>query len=162
MNPNRLHSLCALVSIAFASATLAADKEPPVVTPGLNGAPPSDAIVLFDGKDLSSWKGDDNGAPHWKVKDGYAEVHDGGITTKEELYKAFVVFNNSGPGSPFGVHKFQVLTYDGGPSGESVGVKFQGAMPADWDGYEADYNRFANNIFLDDAKAGVNECGPRN
>ena len=70
------------------------------------------------------------------------------ITTKEDLYKAFVVFNNSGPESPFGVHKFQVLTYDGGPSGESRGVKFQGAMPADWEGYEADYNRFANNIFL--------------
>ena len=26
------------------------------------------------------------------------------ITTKEDLYKAFVVFNNSGPDSPFGVH----------------------------------------------------------
>ena len=70
------------------------------------------------------------------------------ITTKEDLYKAFVVFNNSGPESEFGVHKFQVLTYDGGPAGESKGVKFQGAMPADWEGYEADYNRFANNIFL--------------
>ena len=30
--------------------------EPPVVTPGENGSPPSDAIVLFDGQDLSAWE----------------------------------------------------------------------------------------------------------
>ena len=71
------------------------------------------------------------------------------ITTKEELYKAFVVFNNSGPESPFGVHKFEVLTYDGGPAGESRGVKRKGDVPDEWKGeVEADYNRFANNIFL--------------
>ena len=28
--------------------------EPKVVTPGANGAAPADAIVLFDGKDLSA------------------------------------------------------------------------------------------------------------
>lgn len=71
------------------------------------------------------------------------------ITTKEELYKAFVVFNNSGPDSDFGVHKFEVLTYDGGPAGASRGVKRQGGVPEEWRGeYEGDYNRFANNIFL--------------
>ena len=70
------------------------------------------------------------------------------ITTKEELYKAFVVFNNSGPESPFGVHKFEVLTYDGGPAGDSKGVTRQGPMPKEWEGYEADYNRFTNNIML--------------
>lgn len=31
------------------------DREVPVVTPGENGQPPSDAIVLFDGTDLSQW-----------------------------------------------------------------------------------------------------------
>lgn len=35
------------------------------------------------------------------------------ITTKEELYKAFIVFNNSGPDSDFGVHQFEVISYDG-------------------------------------------------
>lgn len=71
------------------------------------------------------------------------------ITTREELYKAFVVFNNSGPESPFGVHKFQVLTYDGGPAGESKGVKYDGPMPADWDdAWAPAYRRFADNIFL--------------
>ncbi|MFA7585543.1 MAG: hypothetical protein WCY11_05005 [Novosphingobium sp.] len=70
------------------------------------------------------------------------------ITTKEELYKAFLVFNNSGPDSDFGIHKFEVLTYDGGPAGSSKGVLRQGGVPADWksEGLEADYNRFSNNI----------------
>ena len=69
------------------------------------------------------------------------------ITTKEDLYKAFVVFNNSGPDSPFGIHKFEVLTFDGGPAGPSQCETRKGPMPTEWQGYEADYNRFANNIF---------------
>lgn len=64
---------------------------PPVVTPGAtNSAPPSDAIVLFDGKDLSKWVTFGHGqptAPKWKVQDGYAEVvdHTGSINTKEKF-----------------------------------------------------------------------------
>jgi hypothetical protein len=51
---------------------------PPVVTPGAQpGAAPSDAIVLFDGKDLSKWKGP-KGEAHWKVQDGYFEESRGG------------------------------------------------------------------------------------
>jgi 3-keto-disaccharide hydrolase len=50
---------------------------PPVVDPGAAGPPeaaPSDAIVLFDGKDLSQWQ-DGQGAPaKWKVEGGYMEV----------------------------------------------------------------------------------------
>lgn len=53
--------------------------EPPVVTPGDQGAPPSDAIVLFDGKDLSAFKGGDK----WEIKDGYAVVRGGSVTTKQ-------------------------------------------------------------------------------
>jgi hypothetical protein len=51
--------------------------EPKVVDPGPVGGPPSDAIVLFDGKDLSQWE--DN---HWIVKDGYAISHGGDLQTK--------------------------------------------------------------------------------
>jgi hypothetical protein len=68
------------------------------------------------------------------------------ITTKEELYKAFVVFNNSGPDSPFGVHKFEVLTYDGGPAGASRGVKREGGTPEGWN--DRDYHRLADPIYL--------------
>jgi hypothetical protein len=50
--------------------------DPPVVTPGkTDREPPSDAIVLFDGTDLSQWKSArDGGEPKWRVQDGYVEV----------------------------------------------------------------------------------------
>ncbi len=53
---------------------------PPVVDPGTAstqdspGRPPSDAVVLFDGKDLSKWAATDGGAAKWKVENGYFEV----------------------------------------------------------------------------------------
>ena len=47
---------------------------PPVVNPG---PPPSDATVLFDGKDLSHWRADDSSAAKWIVRDGYVEVKPG-------------------------------------------------------------------------------------
>ncbi len=68
------------------------------------------------------------------------------ITTKEELYKAFIVFNDSGPDSAFGVHKFEVLTYDGGPAGPSRCVKRQGGIPADFPAEE--YHRLGDKMFL--------------
>ena len=50
-------ALVALLLIVTGSNGLAADnknlKEPAVISPGPVGGPPSDAIVLFDGKDLS-------------------------------------------------------------------------------------------------------------
>ncbi len=54
--------------------------QPAVITPGeastkdRPGPPPSDAIVLFDGKDLSKWQGVGGGPAKWKVEDGYLEV----------------------------------------------------------------------------------------
>ena len=49
---------------------------PPVVTPGESNLPlkaPSDAIILFDGKDLSNWRSKDGGKAKWKVVDGVME-----------------------------------------------------------------------------------------
>ncbi|HZH40278.1 MAG TPA: DUF1080 domain-containing protein, partial [Gemmatimonadales bacterium] len=46
--------------------------------------PPSDAIVLFDGKDLTGWASDnDSGPAQWAVKNGYMQVvpGKGGIHT---------------------------------------------------------------------------------
>jgi hypothetical protein len=73
-----------------------ARPHPPVVTPSSKpGGAPSDAIVLFDGKDLSQWtahhstitKGGGSGAPEWKVENGYFEVTPGtgDIATKEKF-----------------------------------------------------------------------------
>ena len=74
-----------------------ARPHPPLVTPGAQpGQAPSDAIVLFDGKDLSQWistppKGAKGGPatmpPAWKVENGYVEVvpGTGDLFTKEKF-----------------------------------------------------------------------------
>ena len=63
---------------------------PRQVTPGTNGAPPSDAIVLFDGRDLSHWdckKGGKLAPATWKVENGYVEITPGAgdLITKEKF-----------------------------------------------------------------------------
>lgn len=57
-------------------------EEPKVVTPGKkNSDPPSDAVVLFDGQDLSKWKNGEN----WPVKEGVAFSGKGQIVSKDEF-----------------------------------------------------------------------------
>ncbi len=59
---------------------------PPVVTPGKTQAdPPSDAIVLFNGKDFASWKSDKGGDIKWTLGENAMTVAGGagGISTKE-------------------------------------------------------------------------------
>ncbi len=60
---------------------------PPVVTPGLNQAPPSDAIVLFDGKNLDAWTADKGGTPAWSVESGVLTIKpgSGSIATKQSF-----------------------------------------------------------------------------
>ena len=55
--------------------------EPPVVDPGDGTHAPSDAIALFDGTDMSAF----NGGDKWVIQDGFAEVHGGGVSTKESF-----------------------------------------------------------------------------
>lgn len=55
--------------------------EPAVVDAGPVGGPPSDAVVLFDGKDLSKWRGGEK----WEIKDGYAIVKGGDILTNDSF-----------------------------------------------------------------------------
>src|SRR5580658_1209731 len=74
-----------------------ARPHPRVVTPSDSpGGPPSDAIVLFDGKDLSHWTshhsnisrgGADLAPAEWKVENGYVEVvpGKGDIATREKF-----------------------------------------------------------------------------
>ena len=56
---------------------------PPMVVPAeqkLPVPPPSDAIVLFDGKDLSRWH-----PTSWKLEDGYLEVTEQDLVTRDEF-----------------------------------------------------------------------------
>jgi hypothetical protein len=76
-----------LAAALIASPALAADPkpedteqwkpEPPVVTPGphVSVAPPSDAIVLFDGRNLDAWTSTDKGGPaRWTLAGGVMTV----------------------------------------------------------------------------------------
>ena len=90
-------SLCgiALLGLGMACTSLVGSSvdqsqpaltEPRIIDPGAPGGPPSDAIVLFDGKDLSQWVGTGGGPAKWEVKDGVVTVNrTGSITTKQEF-----------------------------------------------------------------------------
>jgi len=72
---------------------------PPVVTPAAEpGKPPSDAIVLFDGTDLSKWTG------KWKVEDGaiVCVPKTGDIATKEEFGDIQLHIEFATPNPPHG------------------------------------------------------------
>ncbi len=66
---------------------------PKVITPGTcstqdePGRPPSDAIVLFDGKDLSQWQSGRGGPAGWTVEGGamVIKARAGEIRTREEF-----------------------------------------------------------------------------
>ena len=67
--------------------------QPPIVTPGefstqeKVGNAPSDAVVLFDGKDLSKWQDGKGGDAPWKVEDGAMVIapKTGSIQTKDKF-----------------------------------------------------------------------------
>lgn len=68
--------LAAVTTVAFAadelppaSATEAWSPKPPVISAPA-GAPPSDAVVLFDGKSLDAWAPVREGSPGWAIEDG--------------------------------------------------------------------------------------------
>ncbi len=99
---SKLFALTALVAaIAFAAAQQSPKPKPedtelwqpvpPVVTPGANDSdPPSDAIVLFDGKNLDQWVSVQDQTPaRWIVHDGIVTVSKahgvGNIETKRKF-----------------------------------------------------------------------------
>ena len=81
---------------------------PPVITPGtastneMPGKPPSDAVVLFDGKDLSHWQSGDGKPAPWTVENGYAIVHGGDIQTKDTFTDYQLHVEWSAPTPPTG------------------------------------------------------------
>ena len=145
---------------------------PPVVTPGVCGTqdaapPPSDALVLFDGKDLSNWT-DVKGEPsRWVVRDGFMESVKGAgyVRTKPEfgsvqLHVEFatpstVVGNGQGRGNSGvflqGKYEVQVLdsfenkTYADGQCGalygRAVPLVNASCRPGQWQTYDIVYRR---------------------
>jgi hypothetical protein len=72
---------------------------PKIITPGATDeAPPSDAMILFDGTDLSHWKGAEN----WKVVDGAMVAGRGSISSKEEFGDCQLHIEWSAPTPPKG------------------------------------------------------------
>lgn len=75
--------LVAVVPVVLAQRYISGIEwpEPAVVTPGTNGSAPSDAIVLFDGKNFDAWKGADK----WTVDEDGGFTVKGAIQTKQEF-----------------------------------------------------------------------------
>ena len=81
--------LVIIAAITVAPTVVAAGQdEPPVVVPGaINSEPPSDAILLFGGADLSQWQRKDSSPARWDVKDNAMTVvkKTGPIFTKQKF-----------------------------------------------------------------------------
>lgn len=137
--------------------------QPPKVTPGTAGAAPSDAVILFDGKDLSAWQSAKDGSPAgWKVENDYVEAvkGTGDICTKEQfgdcqLHLEFAcpsVVHGAGQGRGnsgvflMGLYEMQVLdghdnpTYADGTVGSIYGqyppLVNAARQPGEWQTYD--------------------------
>jgi hypothetical protein len=140
--------------------------QPRLVTPAASfshQAPaPSDAIVLFDGKDLSKWQVANGGDAKWKVENGYMEVAPkaGSIQTREKFadFQLHIEFatpakvdgNSQGRGNSGvlmnGIYEVQVLdSYDNPsyPDGQAGALYGQtpplvnaSKKPGEWQSYD--------------------------
>jgi len=140
--------------------------QPRIVTPAATfshlAPAPSDAKVLFDGKDLSQWQVGNGGEAKWKVEDGYMEVapKSGSIQTKDKFadFQLHIEFatpvkvegNGQGRGNSGilfnGVYEVQVLdsynnpTYPdgqaGGLYGQSPPLVNASKPPGEWQSYD--------------------------
>ena len=132
-------------------------KEPAIVTAGsTNSAPPSDAVVLFDGKDKSHWKNADG----WKIEGDAMVAGRGSITSVDEFgdcqihieWSAATPPKGSGKGRRnsgvflMGIYELQVLdsfenkTYSDGQAGaiykQTPPMVNATRKPGDWNTYD--------------------------
>src|SRR5205814_10238312 len=99
--------------------------QPKIIEPGTSstpeaaGRPPSDAIVLFDGKDLSKWQGANGGPAGWKVENGYMEIapRSGSIRTVDEIGDCQLHVEFAEPTPPRGIDQGRgnsgIMFFDG-------------------------------------------------
>jgi hypothetical protein len=143
---------------------------PPAIAPGaaVSTPAPSDAIVLFDGKDLSKWRSQkDKGPARWKVEGGYFEVvkDTGGIETAQPFGDCQLHIEWAAPKPPVGedqdrgnsgvffqgIYEVQVLdsyqsaTYPDGQAGALYGqfppLVNPARPPGEWQAYDVVYRR---------------------
>ena len=141
-----------------------------VVTPGpaVSIAPPSDAIVLFDGSSLAKWTQRDGSPAKWRVADGAFEVvkGTGTLTTRDSFGDAQLHIEwmspkpavgtdqdrgNSGVFFGGGRYEVQVLdsyqsvTYADGQAGALYGqhppLANASRPPGEWQSYDIVYHR---------------------
>lgn len=184
MNKRLILAIAAMNLLLAAHAQLDRSKQTPestelwnpvprVVTPGtasVNTSPvtaPSDAIVLFDGKDLSKWKSSSSpsGAAAWTVADGAMTVKPGtgDIETRQHFddYQLHIEFrtpaevkgNGQGRGNSGifmqGVYELQVLdsynnpTYSNGQAAsiykQTMPLVNASRKPGEWQTYDVVY-----------------------
>jgi 3-keto-disaccharide hydrolase len=143
---------------------------PSVVTPGaaVSTPAPSDAIVLFDGKDLSKWRAQkDKGPAKWKVENGYFEVvkDTGAVETVQPFGDCQLHIEWAAPSPPVGedqhrgnsgvffqgIYELQVLdsyqnrTYADGQAGALYGqyppLVNPARPPGEWQAYDVVFRR---------------------
>jgi len=92
MKPNLLFILLSFPYFLWAQITdpVATEVWEPtarVITPGQGQAPPSDALILFDGSNLDQWQATDSSAAKWSLADNAMTVvpKSGGISTKQSF-----------------------------------------------------------------------------
>jgi len=101
---------------------------PPLITPGSGSDPPSDAIILFDGKSLNNWIMKDGSAPKWTIANGEMTVKlgTGDLQTKQKFGdcqlhlefrlptdpKALGDHTNSGNSGVFLQERYEVQIFD--------------------------------------------------
>ena len=175
-------TLAPITLVLMAAAAVAAAAEQPwpqhsrerpapkVVTPGpaVSVPAPSDAIVLFDGKDLSKWRSQkDKGPAKWKVEGGHFEVvkDTGGIETAQPFGDCQLHIEWSSPSPAVGtdqdrgnsgvffqgIYELQVLdsyqspTYPDGQAGALYGqfppIVNPARPPGEWQSYDVVYRR---------------------
>ncbi len=157
----------------------------PVVTPGKTAADaPSDAIVLFDGKDASKWVAKDGSAVKWTIENGAMTVKPGSgeIRTKDGFgdcqlhieWRAPSVVKGEGQGrGNSGIflmsnYELQILdnynnkTYSNGQAGsiykQIVPLANASRQPGEWQTYDVIFKapRFnENGILVDQARITV-------
>ena len=95
------------------------------------GKPPADAVVLFDGADLSKWQSAKGGEPKWKVENGELVVaaKAGDIVTKEPVGDCQLHVEWAAPATPDGK----------GQGRGNSGIKFMGRYEVQvLDSYQAE------------------------